>query len=96
MPVVYVTFVQRGLSFRDGNFIELESTVTHIYFLNLFTILNPYKPSVLLWDICKQCRPGSDDAERRLIRDSAVWLHNIFYNLNKMIKKNNHRTFLKW
>ena len=47
VPVVYVTFVQRGLSFRDGNFIELESTVTHIYFLNLFTILNPYKPSVL-------------------------------------------------
>ena len=27
-------------------------------------LLNPYKPSFLLWDIGKQCRPGSDAIER--------------------------------
>ena len=46
-------------------------------------ILNPYKPSVLLWDIGKACKPRMP----RLIRFSTVCVQNVLLKLEQKTEK---------
>ena len=47
-------------------------------------LVNPYKPSIFLWDIGKQCKTRSDAAERGVWSGSPLFAYRSFFlNLNK-------------
>ena len=55
-----------------GWFSFMESFLTHISLASF------------LWDICKQCRPRPDTAERGVLSGSLLFAHRMFYqHLNK-------------
>ena len=55
--------------------------------------LNPYKPSVFLWYVGKQCRPNPDAAERGVWSESPLFAYRLLYqDLNKIEKKINTST----
>ena len=60
---VFVTF-PCGLLGQAWYLIVSIPDLCHLSYFGNYRHINPCKSNVILWDIGKQCRPRSDDAER--------------------------------
>ena len=61
MTVFYLNlyYNERGCKVTVLYFSFNEDNTCSSYWHQLINLFDPYKPSILLWDICKQCRPCS-------------------------------------
>ena len=78
---------------------KVSKNILNIKFIKCFYWLqvNPCKPSILLWDIGKQCIPRSDAAKFGFWLGSPLFAYRVSYwNLDKNIKKNHTQQPLKW